>query len=129
MQSIRYNPTNARSYVAIVASITGGQGGGGDSEYPLRDVFHKLPVPVSSGKTNRYRLNWGGVRAANSALHISLSGVYELIQKQRNMLPDEWPRGIQKMEAIRCLKRYISREVYSLLRNQNRQVNSIPITA
>ncbi len=29
----------------------------------------------------------------------------------------------------RCLKRYISREVYTLLRNQNRQINSIPITA
>ncbi|CCF86849.1 Transposase, ISlxx2 [Salmonella enterica subsp. enterica serovar Senftenberg str. SS209] len=28
------------------------------------------PVPVSSGKTNRYRLNWGGDRAANSAIHI-----------------------------------------------------------
>lgn len=33
------------------------------------------------------------------------------------------------MEAIRCLKRYISREVYTLLRNQNRRINSIPITA
>lgn len=32
------------------------------------------------------------------------------------------------MEAIRCLKRYISREVYTLLRNQNRQISSIPIT-
>ncbi|BCL05684.1 hypothetical protein RVB1_43360 (plasmid) [Escherichia coli] len=37
--------------------------------------------------------------------------------------------GHTKMEAIRCLKRYISREVYTLLRNQNRQINSIPITA
>ncbi|MFA7936068.1 IS110 family transposase, partial [Klebsiella oxytoca] len=34
-----------------------------------------------------------------------------------------------KMEAIRSLKRYISREVYTLLRNQNRRINSIPITA
>lgn len=31
-------------------------------------------VPVSSGKTNRYRLNWGGDRAANSALHIIAIG-------------------------------------------------------
>ena len=37
--------------------------------------------------------------------------------------------GHTKMDAIRCLKRYISREVYTLLRNQNRQINSIPITA
>lgn len=32
------------------------------------------PVPVSSGKTNRYRLNRGGDRAANSALHIIAIG-------------------------------------------------------
>lgn len=31
------------------------------------------------------------------------------------------------MEALRCLKRYISREVYTLLRNQNRQINSTQI--
>ncbi|NAU38551.1 hypothetical protein EME81_28770 [Klebsiella pneumoniae] len=37
--------------------------------------------------------------------------------------------GHTKMDAIRCLKRYISREVYTLLRNQNRRINSIPITA
>jgi hypothetical protein len=34
-----------------------------------------------------------------------------------------------KMEALRCLKRYISREVYTLLRNQNRLINSTQITA
>ena len=32
------------------------------------------PVPVSSGKTNRHRLNRGGDRAANSALHIIAIG-------------------------------------------------------
>ncbi|VTP13890.1 hypothetical protein PUATCC27989T_01739 [Phytobacter ursingii] len=32
------------------------------------------------------------------------------------------------MEALRCLKRYISREVYTLLRNQNRLINSTQIT-
>lgn len=31
------------------------------------------------------------------------------------------------MEALRCLKRYISREVYTLLRNKNRQINSTQI--
>ncbi|MDE9621528.1 IS110 family transposase, partial [Citrobacter portucalensis] len=33
-----------------------------------------------------------------------------------------------KMEALRCLKRYIAREVFTLLRNQNRQINSTQIT-
>ena len=86
------------------------------------------PVPVSSGKTNRYRLNRGGDRAANSALHIIAIGRLRTDAKQRNMSP-ACSRRTYKMEAIRCLKRYISREVYTLLRNQNRRINSIPITA
>ncbi|MCL7659329.1 IS110 family transposase, partial [Klebsiella pneumoniae] len=36
--------------------------------------------------------------------------------------------GHSKMEALRCLKRYIAREVFTLLRNQNRQINSTQIT-
>lgn len=36
--------------------------------------------------------------------------------------------GHSKMEALRCLKRYISPEVYTLLRNQNRLFNSTQIT-
>ena len=45
------------------------------------------PVPVSSGKTNRYRLNRGGDRAANSALHIIAIGRLRTDAKQRNMSP------------------------------------------
>ncbi|WP_248430867.1 IS110-like element ISEc21 family transposase [Escherichia coli] len=87
------------------------------------------PVPVSSGKTNRYRLNWGGDRAANSALHIIAIGRLRTDDKTKEYVARRVAEGHTKMEAIRCLKRYISREVYTLLRNQNRQINSIPITA
>lgn len=47
------------------------------------------PVPVSSGKMNRYRLNRGGDRAANSALHIIAIGRLRTDDKKRNMSPDE----------------------------------------
>lgn len=87
------------------------------------------PVPVSSGKTNRYRLNRGGDRAANSALHIIAIGRLRTDAKTREYVARRVAEGHTKMEAIRCLKRYISREVYTLLRNQNRRINSIPITA
>ena len=87
------------------------------------------PVPVSSGKTNRYRLNRGGDRAANSALHIIAIGRLRTDDKTKEYVARRVAEGHTKMEAIRCLKRYISREVYTLLRNQNRQINSIPITA
>lgn len=87
------------------------------------------PVPVSSGKTNRYRLNRGGDRAANSALHIIAIGRLRIDDKTKKYVARRVAEGHTKMEAIRCLKRYISREVYTLLRNQNRRVNSIPIMA
>lgn len=87
------------------------------------------PVPVSSGKTNRYRLNRGGDRAANSALRIIAIGRLRTDDKTKEYVARRVAEGHTKMEAISCLKRYISREVYTLLRNQNRQVNSIPITA
>lgn len=87
------------------------------------------PVPVSSGKTNSYRLNRGGDRAANSALHIIAIGRLRTDAKTKEYVARRVAEGHTKMEAIRCLKRYISREVYTLLRNQNRQIDSIPITA
>mgnify|MGYP000449039487 CR=1 FL=1 len=87
------------------------------------------PVPVSSGKTNRYRLNRGGDRAVNSALHIIAIGRLRTDDKTKEHVARRIAEGHTKMEAIRCLKRYISREVYTLLRNQNKRVNSIPIMA
>ncbi len=86
------------------------------------------PVPVSSGKTNRHRLNRGGDRAANSALHIIAIGRLRTDKKTQEYVAKRVAEGHSKMEALRCLKRYIAREVFTLLRNQNRQINSTQIT-
>ncbi|EAP6367526.1 IS110 family transposase, partial [Salmonella enterica] len=86
------------------------------------------PVPASSGKKNRHRLNRGGDRAANSALHIIAIGRLRTDTKTQEYIGKRVAEGHSKMEALRCLKRYISREVYTLLRNQNRQINSTQIT-
>ncbi|MDU7381622.1 MAG: IS110 family transposase [Enterobacteriaceae bacterium] len=86
------------------------------------------PVPVSSGKTNRHRLNRGGDRAANSALHIIAIGRLRTDTRTQEYVAKRVAEGHSKMEALRCLKRYISREVYTLLRNQNRLINSTQIT-
>ena len=68
------------------------------------------PVPVSSGMTYRRRLNRGGDRQANSAIRIIAIG---------RLRTDERT----KMEAIRCLKRYIAREVYYVIKRQSELVN------
>lgn len=87
------------------------------------------PVPVSSGKTNRRRLNRGGDRAANSALHIIAIGRLRTDARTQEYVAKlvTVAEGHSKMKALRCLKRYISREVYTPLRNQNRQINSTQI--
>ncbi|CAM3272367.1 conserved protein of unknown function [Xenorhabdus nematophila AN6/1] len=86
------------------------------------------PVPASSGKNQRHRLNRGGDRAANSALHIIAIGRLRTDAKTQEYVARRVGEGHSKLEAIRCLKRYISREIFTLLRNRNRQINSVQIT-
>ena len=73
------------------------------------------PVPVSSGKTNRHRLNRGGDRRANSALYTMAITRMAHDTKTRAYVERKIAEGKTKREAIRCLKRYIAREVYHAL--------------
>lgn len=81
------------------------------------------PVPASSGKTNRYRLNRGGDRAANSALHIVALTRLRTDERTQEYVTKKITEGHTKLEAIRCIKRYISREVYKLICHQHHNVN------
>lgn len=94
----------------------------GDNAERIRSeaAFAKLcgvcPVPASSGKIIRYRLNRGGHRQANAALHRLA------ILRMRFHLPSiEYARrraadGKTKAEIIRCLKRYVAREIFHLVK-------------
>ena len=75
---------------------------------------------IYSGKTNRHRLNRGGDRAANSALHIIAIGRLRTDARTQEYAARRVAEGHSKMEALRCLKRYVSREVYTLLRKIDR---------
>lgn len=81
------------------------------------------PVPVSSGMTHRHRLNRGGDRAANSALHIIAIGRLRTDPKTQEYVARKLSEGHTKLEAIRCLKRYIAREIYYVIKNQQKLVN------
>lgn len=73
------------------------------------------PVEASSGKTQRRRLNRGGDRQANAALYrITLSRL-RWNPRTRDYLQRRIAEGKTRKEAIRCLKRYIAREVYYLI--------------
>jgi transposase len=81
------------------------------------------PVPASSGKTIRHRLSRGGDRAANSALHIIAIGRLRTDPRTRAYIAKRVAEGHSKLEAIRCLKRYIAREVFSLISQRKREIN------
>jgi transposase len=73
------------------------------------------PLPASSGMTQRHRLNRGGDRQANSALHLAVISRMRLDPRTQAYVAKKTAEGHSKMEIIRCLKRYLVREVYHLL--------------
>jgi transposase len=74
------------------------------------------PIPASSGKTVRHRLNYGGDRQANRALHLIAVCRLRYCQRTRAYAQRRTAEGKTKREIMRCLKRYIAREVYNSLR-------------
>lgn len=74
------------------------------------------PIPASSGKTVRHRLNPGGDRDANSTLHMIAVVRLRHCERTRAYATRRLEEGLSKREIIRCLKRYIAREIYRTLR-------------
>jgi len=79
------------------------------------------PIPASSGKTNRHRLNRGGDRRANAALHRVVIVRLRHEARTRKYMERRTKEGMTKKEIIRCLKRYVAREVFTILRQLGRQ--------
>jgi transposase len=75
------------------------------------------PVPVSSGKTDRHRLNRGGDRHANSALWRVVIVRMTSHQPTKDCIARRTAQGRTKQEIIRCLKRYIARELFPHINN------------
>jgi transposase len=73
------------------------------------------PLPASSGMTQRHRLNRGGDRQANRALHLAVISRIRLDPKTQAYVAKKTSQGHTKRESIRCLKRFLAREIYFLL--------------
>jgi transposase len=90
----------------------------GDNPHRLRSeaAFAHLcgaaPIQASSGRTHRHRLNRGGDRQANHALwRIALVRMH-CHPPTRAYVERRTKQGLSKLDIMRCLKRYIAREVY-----------------
>jgi len=73
------------------------------------------PVPASSGKTNRHRLNRGGDRIANNALWRIVMVRLTCDQRTKTYVARRTAEGMAKRDIVRCLKRYVAREVFHTL--------------
>lgn len=73
------------------------------------------PIPASSGKTQRHRLNRGGNRQANSALHIVVLSRMRMDPRTKRYVERRQAEGKSKREIMRCLKRYVAREIYHVI--------------
>jgi transposase len=76
------------------------------------------PLEASSGKTVRHRLNPGGDRKANSALYPVVISRLRHDETTQRYMARRTAEGKSKKEVIRCLKRYVAREIFGILTAQ-----------
>ena len=85
------------------------------SERTFAHLCGVSPIDASSGKNQRHRLNRGGDRQANAALWRIVFTRIGYDQRTKDYVERRMAQGLTKKEAIRCLKRYVAREVFNHL--------------
>ena len=73
------------------------------------------PIPASSGKTTRHRLNRGGDRQANAALYRIVLTRISSHDETRRYVKRRRQEGLNTAEIMRCLKRYVARQTFKHL--------------
>ncbi|MGH8824717.1 MAG: IS110 family transposase [Jiangellaceae bacterium] len=86
------------------------------SEAAYAHLCAAAPIPASSGRTDRHRLNRGGNRHANSALHTAALTRLQHCPRTRAYAARRTEQGLSPRDILRCLKRYIARELFPLLK-------------
>jgi transposase len=86
------------------------------TEAKLARAAGVAPIPVSSGKTNRHRLDRGGNRQLNTAIHRIALTRARCHPETRDYLARKRAEGKTGLEAMRCLKRHLTRRIWHLLR-------------
>ena len=85
------------------------------SEASFASLCGVSPIEASSGKVVRHRLNRGGNRDANRALYMICLARMRRDRRTKEYVARRTAEGKSKREIIRCLKRYVAREVYRVL--------------
>jgi len=105
---------------ALTAAKLIGEIAGADrfaTDAKLARTAGSAPIPASSGQTQRHRLDRGGNRQLNSALHRLAITKGRLDPETIAYLARKQAEGKTRREAIRCLKRHLARRVWQLLQH------------
>ena len=85
------------------------------SDAKLARAAGLAPIPVSSGNTNRHRLDRGGNRQINAAIHRIAVTRLRCHPETQDYIARKRAEGKSTNEAIRCLKRHLARRIWHLL--------------
>ena len=96
------------------------------SEAALAKLCGVCPVPASSGKTSRHRPNRGGHRQPNAALYRVVIVRMRAHQPTLDCVKRRTAEGKSKPEVIRCLKRFVAREIFGYLCRPSNAQRSAP---
>lgn len=87
------------------------------SEAAFAKLCGSCPLPASSGKTVRHRLNRSGDRRANNALYHIVVVRMRYDPRTKDYVKRRTAEGKSRKEIIRCLKRFVAREVFAVITN------------
>lgn len=85
------------------------------SEAAFARLAGVAPIPASSGKVVRHRLDRGGDRRANRALHTIVLVLRRVDPETKEYVARRVAEGKSEREAVRCLKRYLARSLFRML--------------
>jgi len=90
------------------------------SEAAFAKLCGTCPIPASSGLTNKHRLYRGGHRQANAAIYRTVIVRMRFHQPTIDYVARRTAGGLTKKDIIRCLKRFVAREVYQRVMTDHR---------
>ena len=99
------------------------------SEAAFAMLCGAAPIPASSGKTHRHRLNRGGDRQANAALYRIVLCRLRWEPRTQAYMRRRTSQGLSKKDIIRCLKRLTAREIYYVLTSSATTPHTQPAAA
>lgn len=99
------------------------------NEAAFANLCGVAPIPASSGRTNRHRLNRGGDRRGNSALYRIALSRSQHDPRTREYIDRRRSQGKSDREVMRCLKRAIAREAYKALTTEQKPAERPDFTA